>query len=87
MRTEEEYFTFVEQDGIDRRHAVLDTTANPDEAGYHGEVFDTVTGQTVWLGMTEAMEDDALFIAEAVLDKLENVNGFGSISLSKGWGD
>ena len=83
MRSEE-YFSFVEQEGIDRRHAILEITAHEDtEGGYYGEVFDTVTGQTLWFGPTEITEADAEYTAEIVLDAMENIRGFGSISLNE----
>ena len=82
---EEEYFSFVEQEGIDRRHAILEVITHEDEDGFHyGEVFDTVTGQTLWLGPTESTEEDAEISAEIVLDAMENIRGFGSISLKNG---
>ena len=81
MRSNEEYFSFVEQEGIDRRHAVLEIIVHESPTGFHGEVFDVITGQTVWLGPTEYNEEEAHLSAEIVLDALENINGFGSISL------
>lgn len=81
---EEEYFSFVEQDGIDRRYTILEVVTHEDENGYYyGEVFDTVTGQTLWLGPTESTENDAEWSAELVLDTMENVRGFGSIALQR----
>jgi hypothetical protein len=79
----EEYFSFVEQDGIDRRHAILEVITHEDGFGnFYGEVFDTVTGQPLWFGPTEITEEIALESAEIVLDALENIRGFGSISLA-----
>lgn len=81
MRSDEKYFSFVEQEGVDRRHAVLEITVHETNGGFHGEVFDVITGQTVWLGSTETEETEAYLSAEIVLDALENINGFGAISL------
>ena len=80
----EQFFPFVEQEGVDRRHAILEITTNADDCGYHGEVFDTVTGQTLWLGPSEFSEDVAYESAELVLDMMERRRGFGSISLTRG---
>lgn len=83
MRSNEEYFSFVEQDGVDRRHAILEITVHEDIEGFHGEVFDIITGQTLWLGPTELDETEAYLSAEIVLDALESINGFGSIALKE----
>lgn len=81
MGSNGEYFSFVEQDGIDRRHAILDIAVYGDDGHFYGEVFDVMTGQTVWLGPSEPDETEAYLSAEIVLDALESINGFGSISL------
>jgi len=81
MRSNGKYFSFVEQEGIDRRHAVLEISIREDESGFRGEVFDVMTGQTIWLGPPETEEMEAYLSAEIVLDALESINGFGSISL------
>ncbi|MGI9248175.1 MAG: hypothetical protein ACR2QI_04130 [Woeseiaceae bacterium] len=84
MRSEK-YFSFVEQEGIDRRHAILEVITHEEfNGGHYGEVFDTVTGQTLWFGPTETNEEDAEMSAEIVLDAMENIRGFGSISLKNG---
>jgi hypothetical protein len=79
-----EYFPFMESEGIDRRHAILEISTEIDETGYHyGEVFDIITHQTVWRGESLCNEIVALEQADGILQHLEHVNGFGSISLYK----
>ena len=78
---EERYFPFMESEGIDRRHAVLEISVTGDETGYCGEVFDTRTAQTLWVGSVVRQENEALQRADEVLEQMEKVCGFGSISL------
>ena len=78
---EESYFPFMEQEGIDRRHAVLEISVAEDPNGYRGEVFDTRTTQILWVGSMVRKEDEALQRADEVLEQMEKVCGFGSISL------
>ena len=75
------FFPFLESKGIDRRHAVLEISVAEDTNGYRGEVFDTCTAQVLWIGSIMDEEDDALQRADEVLERMEKVYGFGSISL------
>ena len=78
----EVYFPLLESEGFDRRSAVLDIgVVFLEGLGVQGEIFDTVTGQRVWLG-TITYEENALDRANEVLEKLERINGFGSLSLA-----
>lgn len=76
------YLTFIEKEGIDRRHTVLEisTDVNP-QGSYCGLVYDTVTGQMLWTGLWTISEYMALEEAEYILNRLETIQGFGSISL------
>lgn len=76
------YFPFVEKDGIDRRHAILEISIEQNDDGmYQSEVFDTITGQIVWRSDFFLWEDQAYENADDVLIRLEAIYGFGSISL------
>jgi len=79
-----EYFSFIELEGIDRRHAVLEiSTIKHHENDYSGEVFDIYTKNTVWRGDNFRTEDIAFKTADEVLIELEQIHGFGSLSLAK----
>jgi len=78
----ETFFAYEEYNGRDRRYAVLEIEIEdlpPDR--FRGEVFDTMTGQTVWKGRVVNTEAEAMARADEILTKLEEQYGFGSIIL------
>ncbi len=78
---EEKIFPFMESEGFDRRHVVLDMNVSLDYRGYVGEIFDTVTKQILWIGIA-LNEETVLCLTDRKLEMLENIHGFGSISLA-----
>lgn len=80
---EEKYFPFMESEGCDRRHAVLEISIelSEDEKYYIAEVFDTRTKSIVWRGKDFYDELVAYRRADEILLHLELIQGFGSLSL------
>lgn len=76
-----EWFPFMEQMGVDRRHAVLDISTETDESQkFSAEIFDVITKNIVWRGYNFSTEESAFIEADLILERLERVNGFGSLA-------